>query len=128
MTSYSLQPGYTYDKSSSQIWQVLKNFGEALLEEKWMIKAELLESYTGRDNYQKYQEEIDALIEGMNKVGSGWTIKVRDEARADDSYLFMSASGGDSYRVAKEILARIVIELAVDCLHGHGMNLTVNCS
>ena len=128
MTSYSLQPGYTYDKSSSQIWQVLKNFGEALLEEKWMIKAELLESYTGRDNYQKYQEEIDALIEGMNKVGSGWTIKIRDEARSEDSYLFMSASGGDSYRVAKEILARIVIELAMDCLHGHSMNLTVNCS
>lgn len=132
MTSFVLKPGYTYDKGSVQIWEKMVSVTEALLEEKWLFRVQMNENAWYKEQYEELKEEVDTLIESFGKTDengsyadTGSMMKIRKNIAIEDCYIYMAASGGDSYRVAKEFLARVFIDLLTEALHKNRMNLTV---
>jgi len=124
MTMCCLSAGYTFDHSSAEIWQKLERFAGGIIGEPEVILWTVQEKYP--ELFNEFLSEIQDLCDTIGRNSDGTMFKVRNKDRSEDSYIVLTASGYGPWRTAKEIVMRVVVELAHDCLMSEGMNLNVN--
>ena len=123
-TAIVLSPGYTYNKGSSAIWQEIKSFAEGIIAERDFLLVICNEEF--EEEFLELEQEVREITAVLGEEGG--MLKIREEDRSEDCYLYMSASGGGDYRLAKEFLARVIVRMLTDKLLNLKMNLSVNFS